>query len=75
MVLFFFPLGVFNILFCLPFFFFFWVCVGTRLAVTLRGDESYEQLDILKGVDDITMLLHNVPYAEERTGRVHAARR
>jgi (E)-4-hydroxy-3-methylbut-2-enyl-diphosphate synthase len=51
------------------------VCVGTRLAVTLRGDESYEQLDILKGVDDITMLLHNVPYAEERTGRVHAARR
>jgi len=48
---------------------------GTRLAVTLRGDESYEQLDILKDVDDITMLLHNVPYGEEKTGRVHAARR
>ena len=51
------------------------VCVGTRLAVTLRGDESDEQLDILKGVDDITMLLHSVPYGEEKTGRVHAARR
>jgi (E)-4-hydroxy-3-methylbut-2-enyl-diphosphate synthase len=48
---------------------------GTRLAVTLRGDESYEQLDLLKGVDDITMLLHSVPYGEEKTGRVHAARR
>ncbi|TVU29358.1 hypothetical protein EJB05_20922 [Eragrostis curvula] len=48
---------------------------GTRLAVTLRGDESYEQLDILKGVDDITMLLHNIPYGEEKTGRVQAARR
>ncbi|KAG8071362.1 hypothetical protein GUJ93_ZPchr0006g44455 [Zizania palustris] len=48
---------------------------GTRLAVTLRGDESPEQLDILKGVDDITVLLHSVPYAEEKTGRVHAARR
>lgn len=48
---------------------------GTRLAVTLRGDESCEQLDTLKGVDDITMLLHSVPYGEEKTGRVHAARR
>ncbi|CAO2039542.1 unnamed protein product [Urochloa humidicola] len=48
---------------------------GTRLAVTLQGDESYEQLDILKGVDDITMVLHSVPYGEERIGRVHAARR
>lgn len=54
---------------------FFMVCIGTRLAVTVRGDESYEQLDILKDVDDITMLLHNVPYGEEKTGRVHAARR
>ena len=54
---------------------FFMVCIGTRLAVTLRGDESYEQLDILKDVDDITMLLHNVPYGVEKTGRVHAARR
>lgn len=51
------------------------VCIGTRLAVTLRGDESYEQLDILKDVDDITMLLHNVPYGEEKVGRVHASRR
>nr|CAB3476117.1 unnamed protein product [Digitaria exilis] len=48
---------------------------GTRLAVTLHGDESYEQLDILKGVNDITMLLHNIPYREEKTGRVHASRR
>ncbi|VAI46748.1 unnamed protein product [Triticum turgidum subsp. durum] len=48
---------------------------GTRFAVTLRGDESYEQLDVLKSVDNITMLLHNVPYGEEKTGRVHAARR
>jgi len=48
---------------------------GTRFAVTLHGDESYEQLDVLKSVDNITMLLHNVPYGEEKTGRVHAARR
>uniref|UniRef100_N1QX50 4-hydroxy-3-methylbut-2-en-1-yl diphosphate synthase n=1 Tax=Aegilops tauschii TaxID=37682 RepID=N1QX50_AEGTA len=48
---------------------------GTRFAVTLRGDESYEQLDVLKSVDNITMLLHNIPYGEEKTGRVHAARR
>ncbi|EMS56222.1 4-hydroxy-3-methylbut-2-en-1-yl diphosphate synthase [Triticum urartu] len=48
---------------------------GTRFAVTLCGDESYEQLDVLKSVDNITMLLHNVPYGEEKTGRVHAARR
>jgi (E)-4-hydroxy-3-methylbut-2-enyl-diphosphate synthase len=64
-------------LFCLVSldFFLFGFCAGTRLAVTLRGDESYEQLAILKGVDDITMLLHNVPYSEEKTGRVHAGRR
>ncbi|KAM3226727.1 hypothetical protein ACQJBY_059010 [Aegilops geniculata] len=48
---------------------------GTRFAVTLRGDESYEQLDVLKSVDNITTLLHNVSYGEEKTGRVHAARR
>jgi len=48
---------------------------GTRFAVTLRGDESYEQLDVLKSADNITMLLHNVPYGEEKTGRVHTGRR
>jgi (E)-4-hydroxy-3-methylbut-2-enyl-diphosphate synthase len=48
---------------------------GTRFAVTLRGDESYEQLDVLKSADNITMLLHNVPYGEEKTGRVQTARR
>ncbi|KAK8925902.1 hypothetical protein KSP39_PZI018175 [Platanthera zijinensis] len=48
---------------------------GTRLAVTVRGDEHYEELDILKSVGDITMLLHCLPYGEEKVGRVHAARR
>lgn len=48
---------------------------GTRLAVTIRGDEPYEELDIIKSVDDITMLLHNLPSSEEKISRVHAARR
>lgn len=48
---------------------------GTRLAVTIRGDEPYEELDILKGVNDIVMLLHNLPYSEEKISRVHASRR
>ncbi|CAA6655240.1 unnamed protein product [Spirodela intermedia] len=48
---------------------------GSRLAVTVRGDETYEELEILKNVKDITLLLHNVPYTEEKIGRVHAARR
>lgn len=48
---------------------------GSRLAVTVRGDETYDELDILKSVKDITMLLHNVPHNEENIGRVHAARR
>eukprot|EP00262_Sarcandra_glabra_P007287 TRINITY_DN19_c0_g1_i1.p1 TRINITY_DN19_c0_g1~~TRINITY_DN19_c0_g1_i1.p1 ORF type:complete len:746 (-),score=162.74 TRINITY_DN19_c0_g1_i1:436-2673(-) len=47
---------------------------GTRLAVTVRGDEPYEELDILKDVE-ITMLLHNLPYTEDKISRVHAARR
>ncbi|KAK9664020.1 hypothetical protein RND81_14G014300 [Saponaria officinalis] len=47
---------------------------GTRLAVTVRGDEPYEELDILKGVD-VTMILHELPFSEERISRVHAARR
>ncbi|XP_077225533.1 4-hydroxy-3-methylbut-2-en-1-yl diphosphate synthase (ferredoxin), chloroplastic-like isoform X1 [Tasmannia lanceolata] len=47
---------------------------GTRLAVSVRGDEPYEELDMLKDVD-ITMLLHNLPYSEEKISRLHAARR
>ncbi|PNY05142.1 4-hydroxy-3-methylbut-2-en-1-yl diphosphate synthase chloroplastic-like [Trifolium pratense] len=47
---------------------------GTRLVVSVRGDEPYEELEILKGVD-ATMLLHDLPYTEDRISRVHAARR
>lgn len=47
---------------------------GTRLAVTLRGDEAYEDFDLIKSVDPI-MLLINLPYEEERVNRVHASRR
>ncbi|XP_031502065.1 4-hydroxy-3-methylbut-2-en-1-yl diphosphate synthase (ferredoxin), chloroplastic [Nymphaea colorata] len=47
---------------------------GTRLAVCVRGDEQYEELSILKEYD-VTMLLHSIPYAEEKIGRVQAARR
>ncbi|XP_015935739.1 4-hydroxy-3-methylbut-2-en-1-yl diphosphate synthase (ferredoxin), chloroplastic [Arachis duranensis] len=47
---------------------------GTRLAVSVRGDEPYEELEILKGVD-ATMILHELPYTEEKISRVHAARR
>lgn len=47
---------------------------GTRIVVSVRGDEPYEELEILKDTD-ATMLLHNVPYNEEKIGRVHAARR
>lgn len=47
---------------------------GTRLAVTLRGDEAYEELDIIKSVD-ATMLLLNLPREEEKVNRVHASRR
>lgn len=48
---------------------------GTRLACTIRGDEPYEELDILKDVDGITMLLHNLPHGEDKISRIHAARR
>ncbi|WOL12956.1 4-hydroxy-3-methylbut-2-en-1-yl diphosphate synthase (ferredoxin), chloroplastic [Canna indica] len=48
---------------------------GTRLAVSLRGDEPYEELGIIKNVDDITMILHEFPYSEDKLSRVHAARR
>ncbi|KAE8687278.1 4-hydroxy-3-methylbut-2-en-1-yl diphosphate synthase (ferredoxin) [Hibiscus syriacus] len=47
---------------------------GTRLAVSVRGDEPYEELETLKDIE-ATMLLHNVPYDEDKIGRVHAARR
>ncbi|XP_057454741.1 4-hydroxy-3-methylbut-2-en-1-yl diphosphate synthase (ferredoxin), chloroplastic isoform X2 [Lotus japonicus] len=47
---------------------------GTRLVVSVRGDEPYEELEILKGVD-ATMLLHDLSYAEDKVSRVHAARR
>ena len=47
---------------------------GTRLAVSVRGDEPKEELDILKSID-ATMILHDLPHTEERIGRVHAARR
>lgn len=44
------------------------------MVVSLRGDESYEELEILKDID-ATMLLHELPYTEEKISRVHAARR
>ncbi|KAK7324943.1 hypothetical protein VNO77_28913 [Canavalia gladiata] len=47
---------------------------GTRLVVSVRGDEPYEELEILKDVD-VTMLLHGLPYTEDKVNRVHAARR
>ncbi|CAN1171917.1 4-hydroxy-3-methylbut-2-en-1-yl diphosphate synthase (ferredoxin), chloroplastic [Linum perenne] len=47
---------------------------GTRLVISLRGDESYEELEILKNVE-ATMILHSVPYEEDKIGRVQAARR
>ncbi|KAJ8543927.1 hypothetical protein K7X08_025545 [Anisodus acutangulus] len=47
---------------------------GTRLIVSVRGDESYDELEILKSTD-VTMILHNLPYSEGKIGRVQAARR
>nr|ABB78087.1 (E)-4-hydroxy-3-methyl-but-2-enyl diphosphate synthase [Ginkgo biloba] len=47
---------------------------GTRLAVSLRGDEAYEDLDLLKSVD-LTMILLNLPQTEKKISRVHASRR
>ncbi|KAA8550404.1 hypothetical protein F0562_002088 [Nyssa sinensis] len=47
---------------------------GTRLAVSVRGDEPYEELEMLKSID-ATMLFHDLPYAEDKISRVHAARR
>ncbi|XP_059429620.1 4-hydroxy-3-methylbut-2-en-1-yl diphosphate synthase (ferredoxin), chloroplastic [Corylus avellana] len=47
---------------------------GTRLVVSVRGDEPYEELEILKDID-ATMLLHELPLTEDKISRVHAARR
>ena len=47
---------------------------GTRLVISLRGDEPYEELEILKGID-ATMILHDLPFNEDKISRVHAARR
>ncbi|KAG6607190.1 4-hydroxy-3-methylbut-2-en-1-yl diphosphate synthase (ferredoxin), chloroplastic isoform X1 [Cucurbita moschata] len=47
---------------------------GTRLVVSVRGDESYNDLEILKEID-ATMLFHDLPYSEDKVSRVHAARR
>ncbi|KAE9616675.1 putative (E)-4-hydroxy-3-methylbut-2-enyl-diphosphate synthase (ferredoxin) [Lupinus albus] len=47
---------------------------GTRLVVSVRGDEPSEELEILKDVD-ATMIFHDLPYVEDKISRVHAARR
>lgn len=44
------------------------------MVVSVRGDESHEELEILKDVDAI-MLLHDLPFTEEKISRVHSARR
>lgn len=51
-----------------------WVIIGTRLVVSVRGDEPYEELEVLKNID-ATMILHDVPFNEDKVSRVHAARR
>ncbi|MED6216892.1 hypothetical protein PIB30_012353 [Stylosanthes scabra] len=47
---------------------------GTRFVVSVRGDEPFEELQILKDIDP-TMLLHDLPHMEDKLSRVHAARR
>lgn len=47
---------------------------GTRLAVTLRGDEPEEQLELLKNLD-LIMVLQYLPEGDEKSSRVHASRR
>jgi hypothetical protein len=47
---------------------------GTRLAVTLRGDEPEEKLEMLKDLD-LIMLLQYLPEGDEKSSRVHASRR
>jgi hypothetical protein len=53
-----------------------WVILlpGTRLAVTLRGDEPEEQLELLKNLD-LIMVLQYLPEGDEKSSRVHASRR
>lgn len=48
---------------------------STRVAVTLRGDEPYEQLDAAIKGQDLIMLLVEISAADERVSRVHASRR
>lgn len=50
------------------------VISGTRLVVSVRGDEPYGELEVLKNID-ATMILHDVPFNEDNVSRVHAARR
>lgn len=47
---------------------------GTRFAVTLRGDEPEEKLEMLKALD-LIMLLHYLPEGDEKSSRVHSSRR
>ncbi|WOG87586.1 hypothetical protein DCAR_0206816 [Daucus carota subsp. sativus] len=47
---------------------------GTRIVVSVRGDEPVEELEFLKDID-ATMLFHDLPHTEEKVGRVQAARR
>eukprot|EP00850_Spirogloea_muscicola_P009080 SM000050S17005 [mRNA] locus=s50:351485:357286:- [translate_table: standard] len=47
---------------------------NTRVALTLRGDEPYEKLEILKSMDAIFLLL-DIPENDEAVSRVHASRR
>ena len=44
------------------------------MVVSVRGNEPNEELEILKDID-ATMLLHDLPFTEDKIGRVHAARR
>eukprot|EP00252_Welwitschia_mirabilis_P006051 TRINITY_DN1674_c0_g1_i1.p1 TRINITY_DN1674_c0_g1~~TRINITY_DN1674_c0_g1_i1.p1 ORF type:complete len:796 (-),score=165.92 TRINITY_DN1674_c0_g1_i1:523-2733(-) len=46
---------------------------GTRLAVTLHGDEPYEKLDVLKTLDATMLLLSTTQ--EGKASHVHASRR
>lgn len=47
---------------------------GTRLAVTLRGDEPDGRLKMLKDLD-LIMLLQYLPEGDEKSSRVHASQR
>lgn len=47
---------------------------GIRLAVTLRGDEPEEKLEMLKDLD-LIMLLQYLPEGDEKSSHVHASRK